>query len=395
MPWKECHVMDERLRFVARRLEGEKMTALCTEFGISRKTGYKIFERYKDCGVAAFSDRSRRPYRQANRLPPQLEAVIVRLKREYPGWGAPKIREKLRRQSTAPHLPAISTVHAVLDRHGLVKRRRRHRGGAAPTTLSHPAEPNALWCADYKGEFMLGDRRYCYPLTITDFASRYLLTCEALTTTQEQFAFTVFERTFKEFGLPGAIRTDNGVPFASAQALYGLSKLAVWWLRLGIELERIKPGQPQQNGRHERMHLTLKREATKPASANVLQQQARFDTFVAQYNRDRPHQALNMKVPAEVYGRSTRVYQGLDELTYPFHDKTFTVTQCGRICFNSRKVNLSHVFAGQNVGVTQVGERVWLVTFMRYDLGYFDDETCRLEPIENPFRPKVLPMSSE
>jgi len=387
--------MDERLRFVARLLEGEKMAALCTEFGISRKTGYKIFERYKDCGVAAFSDRSRRPYRQANRLPPQLEAVIVRLKREYPGWGAPKIREKLRRQSTAPHLPAISTVHAVLDRHGLVKRRRRHRGGAAPTTLSRPAEPNALWCADYKGEFMLGDRRYCYPLTITDFASRYLLTCEALTTTQEQFAFTVFERTFKEFGLPGAIRTDNGVPFASAQALYGLSKLAVWWLRLGIELERIQPGQPQQNGRHERMHLTLKREATKPASANVLQQQARFDTFVAQYNRDRPHQALNMKVPADVYGRSTRVYRGLDELTYPFHDKTFTVTQCGRICFNSRKVNLSHVFAGQNVGVTQVGERVWLVTFMRYDLGYFDDETCRLEPIENPFRPKVLPMSSE
>ena len=387
--------MDERLRFVARLLEGEKMMALCAEFGISRKTGYKIFERYKDCGMAAFSDRSRRPYRQANRLPPQLEAVIVRLKREYPGWGAPKIREKLRRQSTAPHLPAISTVHAVLDRHGLVKRRRRRRGGAAPTTLSHPAEPNALWCADYKGEFMLGDRRYCYPLTITDFASRYLLTCEALTTTQEQFAFTVFERTFKEFGLPGAIRTDNGVPFASAQALYGLSKLAVWWLRLGIEIERIKPGHPEQNGRHERMHLTLKKEATKPASANVLQQQARFDTFVAQYNRDRPHQALHMQVPADVYRRSTRVYQGLDELTYPFHDKTFTVTQCGRICFNSRKVNLSHVFAGQNVGVTQVGERVWLVTFMRYDLGYFDDETCRLEPIENPFRPKVLPMSSE
>jgi putative transposase len=387
--------MDERLRFVARLLEGEKMAPLCAEFGISRKTGYKIFDRYKDCGVQAFSDRSHRAHRQANRLPAPIEATIVRLKREYPGWGAPKIREKLRRQSTAPHLPAISTVHAVLDRHGLVKRRRRHRGGAAPTTLSHPAEPNALWCADYKGEFMLGDRRYCYPLTITDFASRYLLTCEALTTTQEQFAFTVFERTFKEFGLPGAIRTDNGVPFASAQALYGLSKLAVWWLRLGIELERIKPGQPQQNGRHERMHLTLKREATKPASANVLQQQARFDTFVAQYNRDRPHQALNMKVPAEVYGRSTRVYQGLDELTYPFHDKTFTVTQCGRICFNSRKVNLSHVFAGQNVGVTQVGERVWLVTFMRYDLGYFDDETCRLEPIENPFRPKVLPMSSE
>src|SRR3982751_4908865 len=174
MPWKECHVMDERLRFVARLLEGEKMAPLCAEFGISRKTGYKIFERYKDCGVAAFNDRSRRPYRQANRLPPQLEAVIARLKREYPGWGAPKIREKLRRASTAPHLAAISTVHAVLDRHGLVKRRRRRRPGASGTALSRPSEPNALWCADYKGEFMLGDRRYCYPLTVTDFATRYL-----------------------------------------------------------------------------------------------------------------------------------------------------------------------------------------------------------------------------
>jgi putative transposase len=387
--------MDERLRFVARLLEGEKMAPLCAEIGISRKTGYKIFERYKDCGVAAFSDRSRRPYRQANRLPPQLEAVIVRLKREYPGWGAPKIREKLRRQSTAPHLPAISTVHAVLDRHGLVKRRRRRRPGAAGTTLSRPVEPKALWCADYKGEFMLGDRRYCYPLTITDFASRYLLTCEALSPTQEKFAFTVFERTFKDFGLPGAIRTDNGVPFASAHALYGLSKLAVWWLRLGIEIERITPGHPEQNGRHERMHLTLKKEATKPAAANVFQQQARFDAFVDQFNRERPHQALAMQVPADVYRRSARPYRGLEELVYPFHDATFTVTQCGRICFKARKVNLSHVFAGQNVGVTQVGDRVWLVTFMRYDLGYFDDETCRLEPIENPFTPKVLPMCSE
>ena len=395
MPWKECHVMDERLRFVARLLEGEKMAPLCAEFGISRKTGYKIFERYKDCGVAAFSDRTRRPYRQANRLPPQLEAVIVRLKREYPGWGAPKIREKLRRQSTAPHLPAISTVHAVLDRHGLVRRRHRRRHTATGTQLSQPTVANALWCADYKGEFMLGDRRYCYPLTITDFASRYLLTCEALSTTQEKFAFTVFERTFKEFGLPHAMRTDNGVPFASAHALYGLSKLAVWWLRLGIEIERIQPGHPQQNGRHERMHLTLKKDATKPAAANVLQQQARFDAFIDQYNRERPHQALGMKVPADLYARSSRIYSGLDELTYPFHDATFTVTQCGRICFKGRKVNLSHVFAGQNVGVTQVGERIWLVTFMRYDLGYFDDETCRLEPIENPFTPKVLPMSSE
>jgi putative transposase len=388
--------MDERLRFVARLLDGEKMAPLCAEFGISRKTGYKIYDRYKDNGVQAFTDRSRRPYRQANRLPAPIEATIVRLKREYPGWGAPKIREKLRPQIATAQLPAISTVHAVLDRHGLVKRRRRRRSsGTAGTGLSQPTEPNALWCADYKGEFMLSNRRYCYPLTITDFASRYLLVCEALSTTQERFAFTVFDRAFQEFGLPHAIRTDNGVPFASPTALFRLSKLAVWWLRLGIQLERIQPGHPQQNGRHERMHRTLKAEATKPAAAHVLQQQARFDAFIARYNHQRPHQALGMRVPGEVYARSLRPYRGLEDLTYPFHDATFTVTHCGRICFKGRKVNLSHALAGQNIAVTQVGDRRWLVTFMQYDLGYFDDETCRLEPIENPFGPKVLPMSSE
>ena len=388
--------MDERLRFVARLLEGEKMAPLCAEFGISRKTGYKIFDRYKDNGVTAFNDRSRRPYRQANRLPAPIEATIVRLKREYPGWGAPKIREKLRQRVTGVQLPAISTVHAVLDRYHLVKRRRRRRGDApAATVLTRPTDPNALWCADYKGEFMLGNRRYCYPLTITDFASRYLLTCEALSTTQERFAFTAFDRAFKEFGLPQAIRTDNGVPFAGPTALYRLSKLAVWWLRLGIRIERIAPGHPQQNGRHERMHRTLKAEATKPAAPNVLQQQARFDTFVTRYNHDRPHQALGMNVPAALYTRSARVYRGLEDLSYPFADATFTVTHCGRICFHGRKINLSHVFAGQNVGVTQVGERIWLVTFMQYDLGYFDDEVGRLEPIANPFGPKVLPMCSE
>jgi putative transposase len=387
--------MDERLRFVARLLEGEKMAPLCAEFGISRKTGYKIFDRYKGCGLEAFTDRSRRPYRQANRLPAPIEATIVRLKREYPGWGAPKIREKLRQQGSGPQLPAISTVHAVLDRHGLVKRRRRARPRATAPAVSRPTEPNALWCADYKGEFMLGNRRYCYPLTITDFASRYLLSCDALSTTQERFAFTVFERTFAEFGLPQTIRTDNGVPFAAPTALYRLSKLAVWWLRLGIQIERIQPGHPQQNGRHERMHLTLKQEATKPAAANVLQQQARFDAFLTRYNHERPHQALGMKHPADLSRRSPRVYRGLEDLTYPFHDQTMTVTHCGRICFQGKKVNLSQAFAGQNVGITQVGERIWLVTFMHYDLGYFDTEACRVEPIDDPFGAKVLPMCSE
>jgi putative transposase len=320
MPWKECHVVDERLRFIGRLLEGEQMSALCSEFGISRKTGYKIYRRYRTCGLQGLTDRSRRPYRYANQLPIALEKLIVRLKRKYPAWGALKIREKLRPQCAPLRCPAISTVHAVLDRHELVTRRGRRRPRLQGTPLTRAFEPNVLWCADYKGEFLLADQRYCYPLTITDFASRYLLGCEALSTTKEIYAFPVFERVFKEFGLPSGIRTDNGLPFGSPHALYGLSKLSVWWLRLGIRLERIMPGHPEQNGRHERMHLTLKTEATQPAAANVLQQQARFDDFVERYDRDRPHQPLAMRVPAELYPRSPRECRGLPDLDYPFHD---------------------------------------------------------------------------
>ena len=395
VPWKGCAKMDERLRFVARLLDGEKMAPLCREFDISRKTGYKIFDRYKDCGVSGLTDRSRRPYRHANQLPFQIEKRIIEMKRERPSWGAPKIREKLRRLYPEVQCPAISTVHAVLDRHDLVKRRRRRRYRAEGTPLSRPLEPNDLWCADCKGEFMLADKRYCYPLTVTDSASRYLITCEALGTTNGLFARQVFERVFKEFGLPHAMRTDNGVPFAGPNALFGLSRLSVWWLRLGIEIERIKPGCPQQNGRHERMHLTLKQEATKPASANFLQQQGRFDRFIDIYNNERPHQALGMQYPAERYTRSARTYHGLPELEYPFHDKTVTVTTCGRICYNWQNVNLSTVFAGQKVGIKQIDDHIWLVSFMHYDIGFFDDETCRLEPAPNPFGAKVLPISPE
>jgi len=387
--------MDERLKFVARLLDGEKMAGLCREFGISRKTGYKIFGRYRDFGLDGLTDRSRRPYRQAGRLPFQVESRIVQLKKEHPSWGAPKIREKLRRMDLGVQTPAISTVHAVLDRHGLVTRRRRRRPRAQGTALSQPLQPNDLWCADYKGEFMLADHRYCYPLTVSDSASRYLLACDALSSTAESFAFVVFERTFKDFGLPRAIRTDNGVPFACPRALFGLSKLSVWWLRLGIEIERIRPGHPQQNGRHERMHLTLKKEATRPAARNLLQQQARFDAFIDYYNQERPHQALAMRCPAELYTPSPRPYRGLEELDYPFHDHAHIVTRCGRICFGRRKINLSTVFAGQKVGVKEVSDRIWLVSFMHYDLGYFDHESCRLESAENPFGAKVLPMSSE
>jgi len=386
--------MDERLRFVAKLLEGETMTEACREFGISRKTGYKIFHRYKESGFESLSDRSRRPVRYANQLAPQLEGMIVSLKREKPHWGARKIRELLvRRLDGDVRIPAKSTIHAVLHRNGLVKGvvRRRHR--AAGTSLSPGTAPNDLWCVDFKGEFRLGNGQYCYPLTVTDHASRYLLMCEALESTREATAITAFEQLFFERGLPLSIRSDNGVPFASPNSLFNLSKLSVWWLRLGIAIERIQPGQPQQNGRHERMHLTLKRETTRPPQMNTLQQQARFDSFIEEFNQERPHEALAMKTPAEVYSPSARAYNGLPELTYPLHDRDVVVTACGRICLHRKRVNLSHVFAGQRVGIKEVDEGIWIVSFMHYDLGFIDLEQKTLQPVDNPFRIGLSPMS--
>lgn len=385
--------MDERLRFVAKLLEGEAMTDACREFGISRKTGYKIFNRYKESGFESLSDRSRRPVRYANQLAPQLEGLIVSLKREKPHWGARKIRELLvRRLDGDVRIPAKSTIHAVLHRNGLVKGlpRRRHR--AVGTRLSPGAAPNDLWCVDFKGEFRLGNGQYCYPLTATDHASRYLLLCEALESTREATAITAFELLFLERGLPASIRSDNGVPFASPNSLFNLSKLSVWWLRLGIAIERIQPGQPQQNGRHERMHLTLKRETTRPPEMNTLQQQARFDSFIEEFNQERPHEALAMKTPAEVYKPSPRPYNGLPELTYPLHDRDVVVTACGRICLHRKRVNLSHVFAGQRVGIKEVDEGIWIVSFMHYDLGFIDLEQKTLQPVDNPFRIGLSPM---
>ncbi len=387
--------MDERARFVARLLDGETMTALC---GVRHLSEDRLQDR-----PAVSADRDTWAQR------PESPAVSTRQsapdRRRDPHCPA---QEGPARVGRAEDSGAAATTLArpPVSRHQhrarrarsprLVTRRRRgRRPRLTGTPLAATRQPNGLWCADYKGEFLLRNQRYCYPLTITDYASRYLLACEALSTTQERYAFSVFERAFQDYGLPEAMRTDNGVPFASAHALYGLSKLAVWWLRLGIRLERIAPGHPEQNGRHERMHLTLKTEATRPAAHNVLQQQMHFDTFVHRFNHERPHQALDMATPASRYAPSPRPYRGLEELDYPFHDWTAVVTRCGRICYQRRKVNLSQVFAGQKIGVKQTADHVWLVSFMESDLGYFDDETCRLEPIEDPFGPRLLPMSPE
>ena len=253
MPWKECSVVDERIRFVGRLLDGESMSEVCRDFGISRKTGYKIYNRYRAEGAEALSDRSRRPVRHANQLPDPIERLIVATKRDKPHWGARKIRELLVRKLAGDiRIPARSTVHAVLDRHGLVSQaRKRNRANKAKgTALSQALSPNDVWCTDFKGEFRTGDGRYCYPLTLTDQASRAILACEALESTKERPVIETFIRVFKEYGLPLAIRSDNGLPFASPNGLYNLSKLSVFWLRLGIAIERIRPGRPQENGRH-------------------------------------------------------------------------------------------------------------------------------------------------
>jgi transposase InsO family protein len=298
--------------------------------------------------------------RYANQLPEQVEQMIVRLKKEKPHWGARKIRELLvRRLAGEVRIPARSTVHAVLDRHGLVKRgRQRRRNKAEGTALRQALAPNQLWCADFKGEFKLGNRQYCYPLTVTDQVSRFVLLCEALESTKEAATFTAFQRLFEERGLPEAIRTDNGLPFASPNGLYNLSK-----------------------------------ETTRPAQMNSLRQQARFDDFISEFNTERPHEALNMKCPQEVYAPSRRIYKGLPEVEYPFHDKDILVTACGRICMHRKKINISTVMAGQRLGIKEVDDGIWLVSFMHHDLGYIDLEQKSLQTIDNPFGTRVSPMS--
>lgn len=385
MPWKEISVMDERIKFIGRLLSGEKMAQLCREFGISRVTGHKIWNRYKQDGTRGLYNKSRAPHKHPNQLPFEVEQLIIRLKKEKTKWGAPKIRELVRNRYPDIKLPAISTIHCVLDKHGLVnKHRKRNKYHAVATYLSTPKEANDLWCADFKGQFKIKNN-YCYPLTISDFVSRYIISCEALSSTEINPCFAVFEEAFHEYGLPTAIRSDNGAPFASGNSAWNLTRLSVWWIRLGIKLERIRPGHPQENGRHERMHRTLKLEATSPTISNLLQQQERFDYFSKEFNYERPHQAIAMKCPVELYGKSTRKYEGLPDITYPGYDKTLMITNCGRICLGERKIHISKALGNQPAGLKEVDSGIWQVDFMNYTLGFFDEESDKFTPYEDPF----------
>lgn len=386
------------MKFVTRLDGGERMTELCIEFGISRKTGYKIWNRYQEAGIKGLLDQSRRPNYLARETRQDLQELIVKTKKDHPTWGATKIRDVLERNHPKLKLPVRATVHAVLDRHGLVKpRRKRDRRVYAGTTgLTDGLSPNVVWSTDFKGQFKMKNGQYCYPLTVADHCSRYLLGCEALENTKTLPAKRAFTEIFEQYGLPSFMRSDNGVPFASA-GLMGLSKLAVWWMRLGIQVEHTEPGHPQQNGRHERMHLTLKQEVK--IAANLLQQQERLDDFRDEYNNHRSHEALKLKRPSEVYSPSPRkLPRFIEALEYPDHELTLKVDTSGRISFPrlNERIFLSAVLAGETVGLEPEGDDLWRIAFQKLDLGFVDIKTKTFSPAQPASKQtKLLPMSQD
>ena len=365
--------MNERVKFIARYLQkDEPFIVLCERAGISRKTGYKWVERYEGGGVAALVERSRAPLSHPHAVPAAVIESIVTTRRRHPRWGPRKLLAILRRQDPPRAWPVASTVGDILRQRGLVRRRRRRRYSVPyAERLAAYAAPNAIWCADFKGHFAVGDAR-CHPLTIMDGFSRYLLRCQALPRPLYALARTVFESAFREFGLPQTIRTDNGAPF-STLAAGGLSRLAVWWIRLGIRPERILPGRPDQNGRHERMHSTLKAETARPPRSSFRAQQRAFQTFRHEYNHERPHEALAYETPAAQYEPSPRAYpRQLPQPEYPAHFRVERAYPNGVISFRETQWYLTNCLAGELVGLEEVDENRWTVYFGPVELGVLD-----------------------
>lgn len=397
MPWRVSRVVDERRKFVLELESGERMAEVCRRFGISRKTGYKILARWKAQEDAGLLDRDRAPLRVPHRTPTEIEELIVQARREHPTWGPRKLRAVLEPLHPGVLLPCASTIDLILRRHQLVvPRRRRRTVSPYPSALRLPVAPNDLWCADFKGQFRLGCGAYCYPLTISDQVSRFLLACEGLEATDGGPTREVFEQVFAESGLPWAIRTDNGTPFVG-RGLWGLSRLSVWWLRLGVSHERIEKGHPEQNGRHERMHRTLKAETTRPAAHGLLAQQERFDSFRTTYNELRPHEALGQKAPSSVHVRSPRPYPDrLPEPAYPLHDDVRTVGRTGHLAIGRRRtVFITLALAGQPLGLRELVDGRWLVSFMHLDLGEIDPTERRFQPLPPPPRVNEPPNPTE
>jgi transposase InsO family protein len=376
MPWARTDWMSERVKFIAAFLDHEaSFTDLCLDFGVSRKTGYKWVRRYQADGAGALQERSRAPHSHPNEISVDLVQAIVAIRRRHPRWGPRKVKVILRRQRPKALLPAASTIGDILKRSGLVRARKRIRRSAPyRDRLRQYDAPNAVWCADFKGHFAIGPHRgrRCHPLTISDGYSRFLLRCRGLRRPITWPVRRVFESAFCEYGLPRAIRTDNGPPFSSL-APAGLSQLAVWWIRLGIRPERIEPGRPDQNGRHERMHGTLKVETAKPPRSSFSSQQRAFDRFRKEYNHDRPHEAIGQEVPASLYRPSLRSYpKHLPEPEYPRHFETRVAYPNGVISFGATQWYVSICLAGERVGLEPRDDGRWRVHFGWVPIGIMD-----------------------
>lgn len=391
VPWKEPNIVDIRYELLSRLRSGERVIDLAREYGVSRKTIYKYKARLEQRGVAGLCDEVRRPKRLARKLPEEIEKAVLELKKKYPTWGARKLRERLPIAYPGIHLPAASTVHQILVRSGCVRARRRRRHPAGPIApLTAPQRPNHVWAIDFKGQFRLRDRTYCYPLTTSDLFARFVLQCDALSSTHEEPVIEAFGELFREHGLPEVIRSDNGVPFAST-ALAALSRLAVLFLRLGIRIERIAPGCPQDNGCHERMHRTLKSDATRPPGAHLIHQQEIFDRFRKTFNHERPHEALDMAVPADVYRPSPRQCpERLPDLEYPFAHDVRRVESSGHLrLYGKHRFFLASPLGGQHVGVQEQHDGCWLIGFAAYDLGLYDPVQHKFQPFD-PIRDSSL-----
>ena len=381
MPWRETSPMDQKTQFIGDYLrESLSITELCELYRISRKSGYKWIDRYLREGPAGLDERSRKPRRSPNQTPEHLVATILQARQRHPAWGGKKLLAILQKRHPHWPWPARSTVCDILSRNGLVpKQRQRRRIGHPGKPTTSILAPNGVWTADFKGQFKTGDGLYCYPLTVADGYSRYLLGCQGLPSTAVAGAKPVFTRLFKEFGLPQRIRTDNGVPFAT-NTLARLSSLSAWWVRLGVMPELIEPGKPQQNGRHERMHRTLKAETTRPPAANCRAQQRKFNYFREEFNSQRPHEALDMQTPASLYQRSPReMPEKLPPLEYPDRFEVRYVSYNGGIRWNHQWVNVSITCAGDYVGLEEIDDGVWNVYFGPLKLGRLLEKHMRIE----------------
>lgn len=382
MPWRETSSMEERLKFVAEYLSGGyTMQELCAAYGVSRPTGYHWIERYQREGLAGLHDRSRRPHTSPGATAAAQVEAILALRRRQPHDGPRKLLTKLRRRFPQQHWPAASTVSGLLKRAGLITARRRRRGvshpGHAPRAVTRV---NEVWSMDFKGQFRTADGGWCYPLTVMDSCSRYLLGCQALRAPRRDLVVPVLVRLFRAYGLPERIRTDNGPPFAST-GLGRLSALSVWWVRLGIWPELIAPGQPQQNGRHERMHKTLKAQTAAPPAGSRAAQQRRFTQFTHAYNTDRPHEALAQTTPASGYQPSPRAFpERLPRLYYPADFEVRRVVSSGVFKWHSHAVRLGEALSGEDIGLEPIADGEWMVYFGPCRLGTFDERLGRIRP---------------